>query len=159
MLQFDGGPCFLELEDVLAIHLEQVAITGEPTDILFQDRLEAAVANVQNAYWYGVTDHFQLAAKYAFGIAKGHGFRQGNKRTGLVSALVFLGAQGHDISGYSNTALKAGTLGLVQDFISTEEFAEYFRYPSLLNSANILVKSLRHSFRELLQRYRRVGIT
>ncbi len=78
----------------------------------------------KNAYWYGVTDHFQLAAKYAFGIAKGHGFRQGNKRTGLVYALVFLGAQGHDISGYSNTALEAGTLGLVEDFISTEEFAE-----------------------------------
>jgi death on curing protein len=155
VFQVDGGPCFLELEDVLAIHLEQVTITGEPTDILSKGQLEAAVANVQTAYWYGVSDHFQLAAKYAFGIAKAHAFLQGNKRTGLVSALVFLGAQGHDISGYSNTALEAATLGIVEDFISTEEFAEYFRHPSLSGLANILVKSLRHGFRELLQRNRR----
>jgi death-on-curing protein len=155
VFQVDGGPCFLELKDVLAIHLEQVVITLEPTDILFEDRLEAAVANVQNAYCYGISDHFELAAKYAFGIAKAHAFLQGNKRTGLVSALVFLGAQGHDISGYSNRALEAATVGLVEGFISTEEFAEYLRHPSLSSSARILVKSLRHSFRQLLQRNRR----
>jgi death on curing protein len=155
VFQVDGGPCFLELEDVLAIHLEQVVITGEPIDILSKGQLEAAVTNVQTAYWYGVSDHFQLAAKYAFGIAKAHALLQGNKRTGLVSALVFLGAQGHDISGYSNTALEAGMLGLVEGFISTEEFAEYLRHPSLSSSARILVKSLRHSFHQLLQRNRR----
>jgi len=37
-----------------------------------------------------------LAAAYTFGIAKNHGFVDGNKRASFMAAYAFLGMNGHD---------------------------------------------------------------
>ena len=39
---------------------------------------------------YGAPDTAELAAAYAFGLARHHGFVDGNKRTAWVAARVFL---------------------------------------------------------------------
>ena len=39
---------------------------------------------------------FDLAAAYAFGIVKNHPFMDGNKRTGFMSAYIFLARNGMD---------------------------------------------------------------
>jgi death-on-curing protein len=38
-----------------------------------------------------------LAAAYAFGLAKNHGYIDGNKRVAFMAAYVFLGLNGHDL--------------------------------------------------------------
>jgi death-on-curing protein len=42
-------------------------------------------------------DLAMLAAAYAFGLAKNHGFVDGNKRAALMAAYVFLGLNGQDV--------------------------------------------------------------
>lgn len=43
---------------------------------------------------YGDPDAFDVAAAYAFGIAKAHAFVDGNKRTAFVAAFTFLRLNG-----------------------------------------------------------------
>jgi death-on-curing protein len=47
---------------------------------------------------YGEPSLPELAAAYAFGIARNHPFVDGNKRTALVVAELFLGINGYDLT-------------------------------------------------------------
>ncbi len=66
---------------------------------------------------YGKPDLFDLAAAYAFGLARNHPFVDGNKRTGFTTAILFLDLNGWRVTAYEadavlNTlALAAGELG------------------------------------------------
>jgi death-on-curing protein len=60
--------------------------------------IESALARPRNIAAYGGPDAADLAAAYACGIAKNHGFLDGNKRTALVVALLFLADNDFDIS-------------------------------------------------------------
>ena len=42
-------------------------------------------------------DLFDLAAAYGYGLIKNHAFRDGNKRIGIASCLLFLRMNGRDI--------------------------------------------------------------
>ena len=56
--------------------------------------LESALAQPLNEYFYRNADLFQMAATYAFHIAENQPYIDGNKRTGLLSALNFLAMNG-----------------------------------------------------------------
>jgi death on curing protein len=85
-------PEFLTVEDVLQIHDEQLAAYGGIAGIRDQALLESAVmmpqASFDEAYLHEDLAH--MAAAYAFHVAQNQPFLDGNKRTGLVAALVFL---------------------------------------------------------------------
>ena len=87
---------FLELEDVLQIHEEQLAAYGGAAGIRDQALLESAAAMPQASFGeeYLHEDLSHMAAAYAFHIAQNQPFLDGNKRTGLVAALVFLDLNG-----------------------------------------------------------------
>ena len=89
-------PEFLTVEDVLQIHDEQLTAYGGATGIRDQGLLESAVmmpqASFSEAYLHEDLAH--MAAAYAFHIAQNQPFMDGNKRTGLVAALVFLDFNG-----------------------------------------------------------------
>src|SRR5215218_3869133 len=89
-------PEFLNLEDVLQIHDEQLTAYGGATGIRDRGLLESAVAMPQASFGeaYLHEDLAHMAAAYAFHIAQNQPFLDGNKRTGLVSALVFLDLNG-----------------------------------------------------------------
>jgi death-on-curing protein len=88
-------PEFLTVEDVLQIQDEQLAAYGGATGIRDQGLLESAVAMPQASFGEAYL-HEDLAhmAAYAFHIAQNQPFLDGNKRTGLVAALVFLDLNG-----------------------------------------------------------------
>jgi death-on-curing protein len=52
--------------------------------------IEAALAAAKNTWYYRGGDVFEIAAAYAFHIAESQAFLDGNKRTGIASALTFL---------------------------------------------------------------------
>ena len=52
--------------------------------------LESALYRPQQKEAYGEPDLSELAAAYLFGIVKNHPFIDGNKRTGLAAADLFL---------------------------------------------------------------------
>ena len=90
-------PEFLTFDDVLLIHDEQLEAYGGIHGIRDQCLLESAVMMPQASFGgeYLHQNLFEMAAAYAFHIAENQPFLDGNKRTALVSALVFL-----DINGF-----------------------------------------------------------
>jgi death on curing protein len=83
---------FLNLEDVLILHEMQIERYGGATGIRDQGLLESAIGMPQASFG-GEFMHkglFEMAAAYAFHIAENQPFVDGNKRTALAAALVFL---------------------------------------------------------------------
>lgn len=88
------APVWLTIEDVIALHAEQLAIFGGPDGMRDQGMLEAALVRPINRWNYGTSDAAELAAAYAFGLAKNHPFVDGNKRAAFVAMMVFLRLNG-----------------------------------------------------------------
>ena len=89
-------PEFLDREDVLDIHALQMARYGGADGLRDPGLLASALAQPQ-ATFAGDFVHdglFAMAAAYLFHIVSNHPFLDGNKRTGLLSALVFLDLNG-----------------------------------------------------------------
>ena len=89
---------WVDPEVVLAIHDQQIAEHGGAGGIRHMGLIESALARPRNLASYSVADVFDLAAEYGYGIARNHGFIDGNKRTAYVVTLVFLILNGHDLT-------------------------------------------------------------
>ena len=83
-------PVWIDLEVVLAVHDEQLAEHGGQPGVRDRGLLESAMARPQNQFAYGEQSIARLAASYAFGLSRNHPFLDGNKRTSLVVAELFL---------------------------------------------------------------------
>ena len=74
----------------------------------------------------GRDDLAKLAAAYVYGIARNHGFVDGNKRTALVVADLFLMLNGYELA--SSPADNVLTiLGVADGTLSEEELNSWFR--------------------------------
>jgi len=90
-------PEFLDLEDVLLIHEEQLARYGGSAGVRDQGLLESALGMPRATFGgqFVHEDLFAMAAAYAFHIADNQAFVDGNKRTGVLAAVVFLELNGY----------------------------------------------------------------
>src|SRR2546428_13778953 len=79
---------------VLMLHEQSLAEHGGSAGIRDEGLLDSAMGKPRNLWTYGKPDLFDLAASYAFGLVKNHPFIDGNKRTGFVVAVLFLGING-----------------------------------------------------------------
>ena len=79
---------------MLAIHDEQLAEHGGGAGVRDQGLLDSALSRPRNLFAYENAGMPQLAAAYAYGICKNHPFIDGNKRTSLVVAELFLALNG-----------------------------------------------------------------
>lgn len=73
-----------------AIHDRQLAEHGGKDGVRDEGLIESALDRPRNLANYSEPDAAALAACYAYGIAKNHGFMDGNKRTAWVLARLFL---------------------------------------------------------------------
>jgi death-on-curing protein len=89
---------WLREDVILAIHDEQVAEHGGLAGLRDITLVQSALARPRNLAAYGDPDVAALAAAYAYGLARNHGFLDGNKRTAFVAALVFLLANGWNLT-------------------------------------------------------------
>jgi death-on-curing protein len=90
-------PEWLDIDIVLDIHAEQLALFGGSDGMRDRGLLESALACPLNKFAYGETDLAALAAAYAFGIARNHPFVDGNKRAAFGAMIVLLGLNGIDL--------------------------------------------------------------
>ncbi len=93
-------------------------------------KLESAVRAPEQLFHYCPdSDLFDLAACYAHRIAKAHAFVDGNKRTALMTAIVFLEANIENLDQDSVNSDEAAKFveHLVTGASSDKEFAEYLR--------------------------------
>jgi death-on-curing protein len=84
-------PVWLPIDLVLSIHDEQLRQFGGPSGLRDRGLLESALARPLNKFGYGSDDLAELAAAYAFGLARNHAFVDGNKRIAFLAMVTFLG--------------------------------------------------------------------
>lgn len=87
-------PRWLSLQEVLVTQERQLSRFGGAPGVRDRGALESALSRPMNKWSYesaGLTD---LAAAYAFGIARNHPFVDGNKRTAFLVAATFLRLNG-----------------------------------------------------------------
>jgi death-on-curing protein len=89
-------PFWLTRPIIIAIHDEQLAIHGGPSGLRDEGLLESALDRPRNKWSYENAELPELAAAYAFAIARNDPFVDGNKRTSLLSLYTFLGVNGVD---------------------------------------------------------------
>ncbi len=111
---------------IYAIHDRQLAEHGGPDGIRDKGLVESALARPQNLAAYESPDAADLAAAYAHGLARNHGFVDGNKRTAWIAARVFLADQGMQLAFEKADAVS--TMEKVAAGTLTEpELASWFR--------------------------------
>lgn len=113
-------------ELVTLIHDEQLEEHGGASGLRDAGLLESALARPQQLAAYGTPDVFDLAAAYAFGIAKNHPFVDGNKRTAFLLAEGFLRLHGQHLGASDEQALVA-MLGLASGELGQDKFAAWLR--------------------------------
>lgn len=85
---------WITIEVVTAIHDRQISEHGGLDGVRDFGAVESALAKPLNLAAYGAPDPADLAAAYACGLARNHGFSDGNKRTAWVVARLFLADNG-----------------------------------------------------------------
>jgi len=121
------GPVFLTLAEVLKFHTRQLEQFGGADGVRDMALLESALAQPESGFgghWFHA-DIFEMAAAYAFHICKNHPFFDGNKRTALDAALVFLELNG--VSILENKNLIRIMLSVAEGKMSKKELAKVFR--------------------------------
>jgi death-on-curing protein len=93
-------PDFLTLDDVLLLHEEQLKEYGGGAGIRDRALLDSAIGMPQQSFGGALVheDLFAMAAAYAFHIGQNQPFIDGNKRTALAAALVFLDLHGVSVA-------------------------------------------------------------
>ena len=108
-------PVWLTTDLVLAIHEQQLREFGGPAGVRDAGALESALGRPRNRWAYEGGDLAQLAAAYAFGIARNHAFVDGNKRTALLAIVTFLGLNDIDF-----VASEAEAVVIIRDLAASE---------------------------------------
>ncbi len=122
------SPAFLATDHVLAIHRRIIADFGGDPSLRDAGLLESAVmlpaAQFGGRYLHdGIP---AMAAAYLFHVCRNHAFLDGNKRTALASAEVFLILNAHRLDA-TDQELEALTVGVAAGNHSKDDVTVFFR--------------------------------
>lgn len=120
-------PIWLTRRIVDVIHYQQIQEHGGSHGVRDDDAIESALARPRQkrAYDSG-SDHADLAAAYAFGLSKNHGYVDGNKRVAFMALYTFLSLNGHDLDA-PETEVVAMMLAVADGTLGEEELARWVR--------------------------------
>jgi len=110
----------------VAAHGEQLAEHGGTAGVRDMNMLESAMARPLNLVGYGDTGAAELAASYAFGIARNHPFVDANKRTAAVVSESFLMLNGYRLV-CSDVELVTTVLALAAGELTADALSAWFR--------------------------------
>ncbi len=89
------APVWIDTRAILFLHDESLAMFGGARGLRDAGLLESALARPVNQHLYKPDgDIAELAAGYAFGLAKNHPFVDGNKRTAFLALGLFPAVNG-----------------------------------------------------------------
>jgi len=121
-------PTFLSLDEVLALHADQLSRYGGETGIRDLALLQSAIAMPQ-ARFGGEWLHPSLpemAAAYLFHLVRNHPCVDGNKRTGLICALAFFGLNDVEVGAKPEQLLEV-VLGVAQGRADKAQVAVFLK--------------------------------
>ena len=119
-------PIWLDKATLIMAHDFEIKRHGGSYGIRDRSLLDSAMAKPKNLYVYENADICDLAAAYAYGIAKNHPFVDGNKRTSFVSAALFLELNNKPLHANKAEAVVM-TVGMANDEISQDGYARWLR--------------------------------
>lgn len=108
------------------MHDRQIAEHGGGQGIRDEGLLESAINRPVNLAGYGQPAAADLAAAYAFRIARNHPFVDGNKRTAWVAARLFLMVNAVEIA-FDKADATVMMQQLAAGDLSEDEVARWFR--------------------------------
>jgi death on curing protein len=120
-------PVWLRRAALELLHSGSIAEHGGAEGLRDEGLFESALARPRNLHAYeSVTDLAQLAASYAFGLAKNHAFVDGNKRIAFIAAALFLRINGQRLAADQADATLT-VLDLASGAIDEAAFAAWLR--------------------------------
>lgn len=121
-------PNFLSVDDVLAIHRDQLHEYGGQGGVLNRGLLESAVAMPEAGMGgqYFHADLYEMAAAYLFHLVKNHPFNDGNKRVAAMAAFTFLKINGLFLDA-PEEPFYALTISAAEGRATKATIAEFFR--------------------------------
>jgi len=123
----NAEPRFLSLKQVLEIHERLVQDFGGDPSIRDQGLLESAVRLPQSSF-DGALLHktlSEMGAAYLFHLCMNHPFVDGNKRTALAAAEIFLILNDRELEA-ENASLHELTMGVAASRVSKVEVVAFF---------------------------------
>lgn len=121
-------PVFLTLDEVLAIHADQIERYGGLSGVRDLGLLESALAAPQAGFGDQLLHPTleEMAGAYLFHLVKNHPFSDGNKRTGLAAALAFLGLNGFRLQASEDEVVEL-VVAVASGSAGKPELAVFFR--------------------------------
>ncbi|MFL5259457.1 MAG: type II toxin-antitoxin system death-on-curing family toxin [Hyphomicrobiales bacterium] len=118
---------WLTRDMVEAFHRESLARFGGADGLRDEGLLESALARPENIHPYEPeADTFRLAAAYCAGVVRNHPFIDGNKRTGILSAVVFLALNGIEVA-LEEISIVTTVFGLAAGEVDEDALAGWLR--------------------------------
>lgn len=121
-------PSFLNVDHIKVIHRRMISEFGGATTLRDSGLLESAVM-LPAAQFGGKFLHTgipAMGAAYLFHLCRNHPFGDGNKRTALASAEIFLLLNDHSLDA-DDDQLEALTIGVATSSITKDEVVAFFR--------------------------------
>lgn len=110
-----------------AMHVDQVRKHGGSPGVRDQGLIESALARPMQRWSYDPeADLADLAAACGYGLAKNHGFVDGNKRVAFTALYVFLGLNGRELDAPEPEVVRV-MLDLASGALGEGELAEWIR--------------------------------
>ena len=119
-------PVWVAFEQVIAVHSRQLRRFGGAPGLRDEGLLRSAIERAVNKWHYEQAELAELAAAYAFGLAKNHAFIDGNKRIAFMTMVIFLRKNGVHFSPDQAQAT-AITMALAAGEVSEESLARWIR--------------------------------
>lgn len=119
-------PHWITYEQAVAIHSRQLRRFGGAPGLRDEGMLRSALERPINKWRYEQAPLDELAAAYAFGLAKNHAFVDGNKRIAFMAMMVFLHKNGVAFSPAPAEAT-AIILSLAAGEVSEESLTRWVR--------------------------------
>jgi death-on-curing protein len=120
---------WIRLHEAEAMHAEQIAEHGGLDGIRDRGLFESAMARPENLAAYGDPGVCDLAADYAFGLARNHPVADGNKRTAFVVSITFMLLNGRDLTA-TEVEIVETFLKLAAGEMPENELADWLRTKS-----------------------------
>jgi death on curing protein len=119
---------------LVMLHDESLALHGGAGGVRDAGMLDSALNRPINLAAYGTPDAAELAASYAFGLAKNHAFVDGNKRAALLAAGLFLHINNYRLMATQVDATQA-MLALAAGDLTEVQFAAWLRQNTVPRNA------------------------
>jgi len=120
---------WLDLDDLELIHMQIIDASGGSQGTRDRGRLESALAGMRQEV-YGEELYktiFEKAAVLLRGIIADHPFVDGNKRTGVMSALIFLNYNGYETNKLKDKNLEDFAVKVAVEHLEIHTIAQWLK--------------------------------